>query len=359
MEINFAVLLCMFSLSAMLLQCNIYVTKKFSKIITIFSILLPALFATFRMVGTDMPIYYSKFSSLNGSKLHDIFLIEGFKEAGNSLFIYISNLADSFSIYLFLYSFFTLLFIVLALKSLVRADLIGISFFLYLCIFFPASLNTMRQSLAVAIIFFSFKYILTKSFFQFFWWVIIAMQFHISSIIVLPIYWLLNKERKINWTVFLSILTVIIVAIINFRQIFYWISLIFNNERYIYYANYTEIMNNKLFFLNLLIFIFLIIVYKFTQKNNKTDDYYFLLLLIGLTLGVSGFISPFIKRISIFFDIVQVLLIPKIVILISSKNNKYLLMFLVYLFGIIYFIVFYVWLGFSEVIPYSIGIYSY
>ncbi|EGP5672508.1 hypothetical protein DSH57_13195 [Enterococcus faecium] len=75
-------------------------------------------------------------------------------------------------------------------------------------------------------------------------------------------------------------------------------------------------------------------------------------------MGITGFISPFIKRISIFFDIVQILLIPKIAILASSKNNKYLMLFFVYLFGVTYFIVFYVWLGFSGVIPYNIGIYS-
>ncbi|EEV49866.1 EpsG family protein [Enterococcus faecium] len=356
MEINFIILLCMFSLSAILFQFNMYVKKNISKMILVFSILIPSLFATFRMVGTDTPVYYSKFNSLNGKSLSDIFFTEGFKEAGNSLFIYIGNLVDSFNVYLFLYSFFTLLFIGLALKSLIREDLMGISFFLYLCIFYPASLNTMRQSLAVAIVFFSYKFILSKSFFQFFLWVIIAMQFHISSIVVLPVYWLINKEKKVNWSVFLTIFIIIIVAIMNFQQIFYWISLIFNNERYISYADYTESMNSRLFFLNLVIFIFLIVVYRITETKDNNTNYYFILLLVGLTMGITGFISPFIKRISIFFDIVQILLIPKIAILASSKNNKYLMLFFVYLFGVTYFIVFYVWLGFSDIVPYIIDI---
>ena len=356
MEINFIILLCMFSLSAILFQFNMYVKKNISKMILVFSILIPSLFATFRMVGTDTPVYYSKFNSLNGKSLSDIFFTEGFKEAGNSLFIYIGNLVDSFNVYLFLYSFFTLLFIGLALKSLIREDLMGISFFLYLCIFYPASLNTMRQSLAVAIVFFSYKFILSKSFFQFFLWVIIAMQFHISSIVVLPVYWLINKEKKVNWSVFLTIFIIIIVAIMNFQQIFYWISLIFNNERYISYADYTESMNSRLFFLNLVIFIFLIVVYRITETKDNNTNYYFILLLVGLTMGITGFISPFIKRISIFFDIVQILLIPKIAILASSKNNKYLMLFFVYLFGVPYFIVFYVWLGFSDIVPYIIDI---
>ncbi|RXW93677.1 hypothetical protein CYQ60_03955 [Enterococcus faecium] len=358
MEINFIILLCMFSLSATLFQFNMYVKKNISKLILVFSILIPSLLATFRMVGTDTPVYYSIFNSLNGKSLSDIFFTEGFKEAGNSLFIYIGNLVDSFNVYLFLYSFFTLLFIGLALKSLIREDLMGISFFLYLCIFYPASLNIMRQSLAVAIVFFSYKFILSKSFFRFFLWVIIAMQFHVSSIVVLPIYWLINKEKKVNWSVFLTVFMIIIVSIMNFQQIFYWISLIFNNERYIYYADYTESTNNRLFFLNLIIFVFLIIIYKITEKKDNNDNYYFVLLLVGLTLGVIGFVSPFVKRISTFFDIAQILLIPKTTILLGSKNNKYFILFLVYLFGIIYFIVFYVWLGFSDVIPYNIGIYS-
>lgn len=356
MEINFIILLCMFSLSATLFQFNMYVKKNISKMILVFSILIPSLFATFRMVGTDTPVYYSKFNSLNGKSLSDIFFTEGFKEAGNSLFIYIGNLVDSFNVYLFLYSFFTLLFIGLALKSLIREDLMGISFFLYLCIFYPASLNTMRQSLAVAIVFFSYKFILSKSFFQFFLWVVIAMQFHISSIVVLPVYWLINKEKKVNWSVFLSAFVIIIAAILNFQQIFYWISLIFNNERYIYYADYTESMNSRLFFLNLVIFIFLIVVYRITESKDNNTNYYFILLLIGLTIGITGFISPYIKRISIFFDIVQILLIPKIALLASSKNNKYLMLFFVYLFGVTYFIVFYVWLGFSDIVPYIIDI---
>lgn len=142
----------------------------------------------------------------------------------------------------------------------------------------------------------------------------------------------------------------------NFQQIFYWISLIFNNERYISYADYTESMNSRLFFLNLVIFIFLIVVYRITETKDNNTNYYFILLLVGLTMGITGFISPFIKRISIFFDIVQILLIPKIAILASSKNNKYLMLFFVYLFGVTYFIVFYVWLGFSDIVPYIIDI---
>lgn len=155
MEINFVFLLCLFSLSALFLQLGMDQKKGFGTILITFSLCIPVILATFRQVGTDTPVYYSVFSSYQNRSLMDHFINEGWKEFGNSLFIFIGNLVNSFNVYLFLYSFFTLLFVILALKALVKKELIGISFFLYLCLLYPISLNTMRQSLAVAIIFYS------------------------------------------------------------------------------------------------------------------------------------------------------------------------------------------------------------
>ncbi|MEY8445138.1 EpsG family protein [Enterococcus ratti] len=357
MEINFVFLLCLFSLSALFLQLGMDQKKGFGTILITFSLCIPVILATFRQVGTDTPVYYSVFSSYQNRSLMDHFINEGWKEFGNSLFIFIGNLVNSFNVYLFLYSFFTLLFVILALKALVKKELIGISFFLYLCLLYPISLNTMRQSLAVAIIFYSYKFLLNRSFFRFFLGVLIAAQFHISSVVMLPIYFLINEQRKLRKGFFVLILSSIVVAIVSYKWIFSFLSFFLNDERYNAYINYTEPTTNYLFFFNFILFLGISFFQLVHSEKNKKNQFYFAMLAIGLLLGVTGFISPFIKRISIFFDVIQILLIPDVVLLYRMKIENSFMLFFVYLFGVAYFILFYVILKFSTIIPYILGSY--
>ncbi|AZP93057.1 hypothetical protein CYK55_08105 [Enterococcus mundtii] len=356
MEINFIILISLFTLSAFLLQIAVYQQKYTKLVFFLFSISIPITLSSFRNSGTDINVYRSIFHSMEGYSFSEILYTRGYFEIGDSIFIYIANFFNSFNIYILLYGLFTTLFISHTIIKVSRRDLVGITFFLYLCLYFPISLNTMRQSLAVAIIVFSYKYVMKRDFLKFFMLTILACQFHISSIVILPIYFVINKDKNIRWKVVLLIAGITLISMINYQSIFLGISHILNNDRYEQYALSTLNANNNLFYFNFFLLLFFLLNLNIIKKLNKIYLFYFSLIILGVILGLSGFISPFIKRIAIFFDIVQIFLIPQVGILAFSKDNRYIAIFILYIFSIVYFILFYVVLRFSGFFPFYIGV---
>lgn len=354
MELNFLILLVLFAISAFFLQISVYQTKHTKLFFLFIAILIPTILATFRNNGTDTSVYLSLFNQHKGQNLLQIIYEKGFTEIGDSIFVYIGNIFSSFRLYLFLYSFSNIVVIVLAIRKLVEKNLVGISLFLYYCMYYPISLNTMRQSLAIAIVLFSYYYLLSKNFNKFLLLIIIASQFHVSSLAILPLYYVTNRKKEIHWQSLLLYLGVMLIFFLNFQNFLPIISEFLGNERYNHYSFYDGNINNNIFYLNTVILIFCYFIGNSLIKVNKYFKFYFYLFLIGVIVGMSGFASPYLKRIAEYYNIIQIILIPQIFVLATVKQERYLVRWVLYLFGIIYFILLYVILKFSGIIPFYI-----
>ncbi|EOI6038264.1 EpsG family protein [Enterococcus lactis] len=339
---------------------EIGVRKRKSDFYTFLGILFPSLLATFRspIVGTDTQMYQHMFEGyLSIPSLVERFKYLGFKEFLNTLIAQIGVLLDNFNIYLFIFSFSTLILVVKAIYKYVYKDSVSIAYFAYLCLFFPQSLNIMRQSLAIAIVFWSFQYILEKKPKKYFISIIIATGVHISAFIAIPLYFLLNKERKFNYWVTIVISGLIMISTFSIGPIFKLIATIPGYERYSFYASYDGEINNRIIIVNVFIFVMFFLVRKYFNGNKSVNSLSLLLLFIGVLLGVTGFISPYIKRLGVYFDIVQILLISQMHNMFLDKYQHLLVKYVTCILCMAYFILYYYYLGFSDIVPYNFYIY--
>ncbi|MDT2703452.1 EpsG family protein [Enterococcus dongliensis] len=349
-----------FIFSSIMIYLGVRKQKKTRVLFTFFGISIPVILATFRslLVGTDTQPYYYLYSYYGTfSNLSDKFRILGFKEFLNTILIHVCSTIGNFNMYLFIFAFFTFLLVIIALYQLVPVEDIPMGYFIYLCFFFPQTVNIMRQSLAVAIVFLGYQFIIKRKLLKYLLIVFIATGIHISAFLALPLYFLINKKKEINRLVATIISCALVFFIIRPSWIFTMLSSISGFERYSFYNDFTVDTNNRLFFINLIILSIIYVLKKYLIEIKNENKFFILLLFFGLLVGMTGFTSPFIKRISIYFDILQIVLIAEITNLFSDRFQNLIVKYGVYVIGCIYFIVAYYYLSLAGVVPYSFQIY--
>ncbi|MEQ8154215.1 MAG: EpsG family protein [Clostridiaceae bacterium] len=107
-------------------------------------------------------------------------------------YIYLSfiskALMGNFQFVFFFYGFFTTLFFMLGIWYFRRQINVDWAMMYYASTFFFGSFNTIRQYMAMAIIFFAFRYVIEKKWIHYFIAVGIAVLFHTSAIVTVIIY---------------------------------------------------------------------------------------------------------------------------------------------------------------------------
>ncbi|HGF7808551.1 EpsG family protein [Enterococcus faecium] len=359
-EISILLYLSSFIFSSVMVYLGVKKQNESRILFTLLGISLPVMLATFRSiaVGTDTEPYYYLYSFYGTfPSLADKFRILGFKEFLNTILIHVCSNIGNFNLYLFIYSFFTFLLVVIALYKLVPINLIPLSYFIYMCFFFPQTLNITRQSLAVAIILLGYQYIVERKLIRYLLIVFIASGFHISALLALPLYLLINKKKEINSWIAIILILGIVFFIMNPSWIFTMLSSIPGFERYSFYIDYAKETNNRIIFINIIVLITIYLLKKFLLEKKNENKLFILLLFFGVLIGLTGFTSPFIKRIGIYFDILQIVLIAELSNIFSDKFQNLLVKYGIYILCIIYFVIAYYYLALAKVIPYSFQIY--
>lgn len=315
---------------------------------------IPVFFQTFRFVGTDTFTYIDIFNSDNGIPLIRLLNNSDWKEPLNTLFIYIGNQFNNYHVYFFLYGLLTTYIMYKALEFFLsdNPQLLSLSFFLYLMMFYPQSLNIMRQELALSIIVYAYRFIIQKNILKYMCSIFIAAGFHFSALIAMPIYFIINKNGNIN-KIFMSLISVALLLFTNKISVFFTsISEIEGFQRYDQYANFNGDINNRIFFLYLLIYIIIFAFINKVEINKVSKNLLYALLIIGLIAELTGFVSPFIKRIALYFDISQIILLPYIAQCFIRKSSKYIVNIFIIVGAIMYYIALFVVLKQVQIYPF-------
>lgn len=241
--------------------------------------------------------------------------------------------------FFFVFSFFTNLFIFLAIEKQFKNNRYGWLAILLFVISgaFVSSFNIVRQYLSIAIFLYSIQYIISGNFKKYFFWIIIASTIHNSAIILIPVYFIRKINMNLKHQLVYSIGLLILLPFID--KIFYFI-LSFTK-----YVNYLDIdlfntANATIseLFISLFLFIFTMI---FSYRKNKYEKqfkvYYFILLMYLL---ISIFSSKIILayRIIVYFKIIQIVIIPYEISKMDNRNNRLLFELLFILFYISMFL---------------------
>ncbi|MDH1365258.1 EpsG family protein [Acinetobacter johnsonii] len=208
--------------------------------------------------------------------------------------------------------------------------------------------NGLRQGIAMSICFFCLPYLIEKRWVLYFIFVFIASMFHISALVMLPMYYLVHLRFKIEYKVFGCFIISMLASQILIGY------LAEGNARY---EHYTEEAEKTGGYITLLFYTFIgALVFVLGKKYRNFDirfNKFEQILLCGLALvfpiSLLGTDPSGPQRILYYFAGVVVFLIPYILRRVKSAYFNLLFIFL----SIIYFLL--ITMRFSNLYPYQIN----
>lgn len=219
-----------------------------------------------------------------------------------------------------------------------------LSVYLYICFQFLAhSMNLFRQSIAVSMFLLAYPFLINRKFIFYLLLVLIAASIHISGLILIPLYFFINLDKKFEIPIFILFL----IFYLFDTQIFDFIIRITNYYNFARYKDlfYWQGNSFKYIILPTIYFGFVLIF------RNKLNPQNILLNSVFYTFIIYLYITKhfILERFSIYVFIFSIIIIPQIIC--KLNRNKNLTVSIVIAAGFIYFL-FAVYEGFHNVYPY-------
>lgn len=288
-------------------------------------------------VGTDISYYvlpvfnsakindFQMYWNLNSKMIEPLYLL---------LTYFVSLISDNVHLLMGILSFLVTLFVVLRMIDYKESKKMWMGIFVYNFIFFPISLNLMRQSVAMSILFYSTRYIFSKEMNvrKFIVGTIFSMGFHFTGaigffLLILQVYFKKNYQKKeiismeiVMKTIF--IIAAMIVCVFLFDRI---IDIIVPLSSFTQkYSSYYVSGGTRIDFNPLLIRLPFIIIIFLNRKDfykKQPENYLLFMLMIcdALTSLLRSY-STALYRISIYFAYYKMLAIPNFIS--ACKANK-------------------------------------
>lgn len=333
------------------------------------AITLPSLLAGFRdySIGTDVLIYGNAWFN-NATKASNFFIYTKWAVSSSIGFLYatfnyiISRFSSNPHYFYFWYSFVESWIVFLGLKR--NQDIINLplGFATYLFMFFNLTLNVLRQSMALVILFYGFTYIRKYKIFKFLLTVFIAYLFHntaLIGILIYLIYLFVNKKPKFLFQILTVLGTLIFVFFFDSFQ-----ALLLENDiisqRYNFYMNNNNLASGGFYTHFVLMCLPILLLYLFSK--NRSDNVFAglqMIVIISTILSLLDLKMAALSRITQYFDIYFIYAISYIEehgIQIKAKSlclNRAL--FMAYL--LIYWIIIYGIINSGETVPYVFMMY--
>lgn len=298
-------------------------------------------------VGTDYNAYLSIYNNIKNISWNQIFQTK--IEYGSFVIFKVTWLISKNQYTIFsVIGFLTLLPIYIANKEF-DYKYLPYSILIFCMIYLPTCLNIMRQGIAIGFLCLSFVYIYKSKNRKAAIAAIIAILFHKSSFLLIPYEILYIFLKKKNYAKYSTILTLIISVIILFffKELTGYMQL----EEYNYVLK--EINVERISYSSILFYLpILIIVCVFKQKE-KLFATLKSLYIDGIILHIVGTAAIYFYRISFYFTIFQIFLIPISIYNIKKRNTRLLVKILCIIYLLIYFVSQYYIHGKSEIFPYK------
>lgn len=330
-------------------------------IFSIFVILVPSTLAGLRdySIGTDVKVYVIRTFNLavNSSSLVDL-LNQYNVDIGYTVFNYIVSLFTENPQWILFMTQAVICSLVYILAYRERNNISMTMFMMiYLLTMFNQSLNIARQSMAIAIIIFSYKYLKERKLVKFFVCTLLAACFHSTAILALPIYFiniLINSRAKKRYQILIIVLLVMVIAFFEDVLRFMVYDLHLLSERYLYYLSSSSDTQISIFQLVYRMFLVLIVVLNKKRMDEKTYNIMFTLLIINFFTYLLNSVTMYAGRISYYYgEIATLISISTISNNWKKKENKIFFNILMMIFFVTNFIILYVIGNSGETYPYK------
>lgn len=289
-------------------------------------------------VGIDTQGYVSLTSQLRNSyflKLNNI------KEQG---FIFLSyllvNMSDGYTLSLLVYSFITNALIILRLYDYKNKISFTWAVFIYYMLFYFATFNTIRQWIAMALVFFGTRYI-GKSNIKFIICVLVAILMHTTALFAffyLPLYYFsLDHSTKISDVIKKCVM--IILACV--AGVYIYETMISRYDSYLSSTVYGDISWVNIVLILIMCFIILydndwrIVIRKNSDRTNSNEKinirYETLVFFVGMILTLMVFLTRYADRVGQYFLLFETIFFPYY---IMKKKTRVITIAVVLLFCI-------------------------
>ena len=294
--------------------------------------------------GNDTFDYFQAFQYLHLDSAQDAFSYDSLIQREplfNVISLVLSNLTSGLSsdIQLLCFNAMTAsLWMLFVWKALVEeGKIIGIlcPFTIVFILLFPFSFNILRNLIAMSIMLYAFTFLAKKEYKKYWIFSLIALGFHYTAVISIPIYVFARDYGKSIRTAF-----TIRFLLVLFLMLFLWrgsllLDMLFGgvDSRYSGLGKNEESFGIGLLVLKIPLITVLTIFRKDLLKINPHNETYILLMWLGLFVSQICYVNPMFNRITLYFDIVKIFLIPSIFVLLKQKiGNSANIIIWIYLF---------------------------
>ncbi len=338
-----------------------YKRKRKFNFITCLGLLIPVIVAAIRFCGTDIVVTYNTFIR---NKDAPFFALNKDNHLFTMGYFIIQKMSHLLGNHIVFFGICNLILVVLVYVVVTDHKVyvsVPFAMFVFFFMFYLPSYNIMRQYIAVAIVFFAYQYVFAHKPVSFFALVLLAATFHPTALVALPIYFFWNQQTDDlrRWDFICLFFIAGIVVLFSYQSIVSKLSSIDLFDRYIMYAETDASGQNRDIVVKIAILLLELVFSQKLIKHDKRNKLYIILSAFDVLIGFTGFVSPFIKRTSLYFALPQILILgemPKIV----KKDSKPLVIAMLSVFAFSYFVLTAYVLRQANLIPYktSLGLFT-
>lgn len=325
-------------------------SSKYNKGLIIFAGSLLFLICALRSAefGPDTLRYVSEYISLSSINVADL-LVNVFSSTGRDPFFYLISkvvnlLGASYQIWLaviagiFIFSVSKLIY---EYSNEVYLSFVALLSLQYLYF----SLTGLRQTLALSLVLLSYKYLRERKLLPFLALVFIGSGFHYSALVFLIAYPL--AHMKIGFKHIAVIIAALIVAYLYGDYVRDLVALVGWTERMASYSFREGTLTASGFVIQFFIFIFCVYYKKGVLKTDRKNLSLYNLLFLGLVFQAFAIVIAEFFRISMYFSIFSIILIPLAVKAERDKFTRRVVHTSIYISFVVFFIMSQDFVGFQ------------
>lgn len=230
----------------------------------------------------------------------------------------------NFFVFIGVTSLFYIVTIWVLIKNNLRVNQYWFAFLILLInpYIFLINLSALRQNIAVCFFVFAVNFAIKRKFISYVIFILLASGFHVSAIILLPIYFILNEKKFNNKKLFLILGTLLFLLFTPLFDIIINKVLEYMPNNYRYY--YNQGLQNSIRATIISSFYLFFIAFNLGKLKGK-EIIYGKLSLIATILSVLAIKISMITRIGMYFDLFLIITIPHIFTRIEKKIYRQIL----------------------------------
>jgi hypothetical protein len=252
------------------------------------------------------------------------YILENATEVGFNLCIKALKLLGLNYNWMFIaFSFATIMLVYKGIKLYTKHTSLALFVFVLIPGLYLNSFSIVRQSIAIAILFYGYHFLIEKKYLRYCMMILLASSFHYTVLLTIPFFLISLKVASMKrWMYFVMIIGSIVLSQINISLFIF--QKILGSTGYIAYATFNDGGASllKIVILNIIAVFFLFFYDKMTDHEKTMCFFAILSITIVTTFGSIGAVTRF----AYYFKIFEIILVSNIIFLLKSKINRSVLL---------------------------------